>query len=927
MKRDGTKYAVLLSKKFTLFRTKGDALTLCDYIEADSVEIEEEKSLVVTHSEEVDLMLYEVQPKNIDDKKFYQADKIAGFPYVDISKDPVVNSFFVEKDTGKKWIVIKALSSDPIDSFSQVGLKRYYGQESVLISINTEESSTPTDEYQLLTSDMINIRNTTGSEPQTPLDVYETVVTSDIFTVAENDTPKVIISYEGSYSLRATGASGGKIWFILQKSFQPEAGPESWEDVAGTASPFTLLVGQEVRRKIAFSEKIPGGIPAGWKLAYRLKAKRESSLYTVILNSSLITGANPNPAVMIGFEYNYVEPADIEIDVVESAQATDVITLTAGAVFDVTETVSGSDVTTLTIGEVLDITESASGSDVATLTPGAVFDTTETVNGSDATTMTPGAVFDIAEAASGSDIATLTVGAVLESIAESAAISMLFNLLVPDPIFNAPPANPAGQPLVATEVITDTTVTIPAEDTGYPRVRFLYSASMQFIFTGAAGGSCTLQIEKSEDGGAWADVDTAVPLSSTIENHEERTTITATDEYETGIPVSVAVQYRVKVTAATDVSVHSSLIDTNNTAPTCLVSAEYEYDLGLLPGVIDLLTAGSYNSLLIKPDNTLWSCGQGSQGATGQGITGNITTFTKVGVDTDWEQVTVGFQHSFARKSSGTLWSCGLNSSNQLGRTGDVNFFLQVGVDSGWASVSAGGLHTAALRNDGTIWACGLGAYGQLGNGDTAGRSILFQAGTDTDWTEIACSFGNTHALKSNGTLWGCGDGTSGQLGVGGSTNSNVFIQAGTDTDWSSISAGGNFIYAIKSNGTLWSCGSNLDGQLGRMGDNTVFAQVGTDTDWTQVSCGSSFVYARKTNGEIWGCGDDTDGQLGGLSGSTGTMTKLSLATDWSNITCGEKYVFAQNTLSELWTTGTGSQGELGLGDELPRTVFEEVVL
>ncbi|MCL5982580.1 MAG: stalk domain-containing protein, partial [Firmicutes bacterium] len=141
------------------------------------------------------------------------------------------------------------------------------------------------------------------------------------------------------------------------------------------------------------------------------------------------------------------------------------------------------------------------------------------------------------------------------------------------------------------------------------------------------------------------------------------------------------------------------------------------------------VSAGSWRTVAIKTDGTLWAWGM--HGIAAPGVCGIQVRPLRLSRDTDWASVSLvnnyaaGNEHAAAMKTDGTLWAWGNNGSGQLGigidsvpgRTTSTAWLVQVGKDRDWASVSVGGAHTAALKADGTLWTWGLNYHGQLGDG------------------------------------------------------------------------------------------------------------------------------------------------------------------------------------------------------------------
>lgn len=78
-----------------------------------------------------------------------------------------------------------------------------------------------------------------------------------------------------------------------------------------------------------------------------------------------------------------------------------------------------------------------------------------------------------------------------------------------------------------------------------------------------------------------------------------------------------------------------------------------------------------------------------------------------------------GSYHTIALKSDGTLWAWGYNGDGQLGDGTTIyrRSPVQIGTDIHWAQIAAGNEHTIALKSDGSLWAWGNNFNGELGEG------------------------------------------------------------------------------------------------------------------------------------------------------------------------------------------------------------------
>ncbi|MCK4261195.1 MAG: hypothetical protein KAX49_19630 [Halanaerobiales bacterium] len=87
--------------------------------------------------------------------------------------------------------------------------------------------------------------------------------------------------------------------------------------------------------------------------------------------------------------------------------------------------------------------------------------------------------------------------------------------------------------------------------------------------------------------------------------------------------------------------------------------------------------------------------------------------------------VAAGTFHTIALKSDGTVWTWGYNWSGQLG-DGTISHKttpVQVSNLSDITAIAAGDSHTIALKSDGTVWTWGHNYYGQLGDGTTSNKT------------------------------------------------------------------------------------------------------------------------------------------------------------------------------------------------------------
>jgi alpha-tubulin suppressor-like RCC1 family protein len=148
----------------------------------------------------------------------------------------------------------------------------------------------------------------------------------------------------------------------------------------------------------------------------------------------------------------------------------------------------------------------------------------------------------------------------------------------------------------------------------------------------------------------------------------------------------------------------------------------------LTPGVVPSLSgmtgiaADGFHTAAVKDDGTLWTWGSGSYGELGNGSRPMLwpTPVQALGL-TAVAAADAGSYHTLALINDGTLWACGFNFFGELGDGTTTDRAIAVPV-LGMSSVVATGAsyyHTVAIVNDGTVWAWGHNFDYQLGDGTT----------------------------------------------------------------------------------------------------------------------------------------------------------------------------------------------------------------
>jgi alpha-tubulin suppressor-like RCC1 family protein len=339
-------------------------------------------------------------------------------------------------------------------------------------------------------------------------------------------------------------------------------------------------------------------------------------------------------------------------------------------------------------------------------------------------------------------------------------------------------------------------------------------------------------------------------------------------------------------------------------------------------GGVKSFSGGADFMAVILQDGTLSLAGTNTDGKLGLGlpVSALVREPTKLGVDSNWENVSAGAHHVVALKQDGTIWAWGRNVEGQLGTGNNISQIspVQVGINSDWKRVFAGNTHSLAIKQDGSLWAWGGNSNGGLGDGTQIARNTPAQIGTDYDWAEIS-AYDHSLGLKNNGSLWAWGLNTSGQTGVGSVLPVLSPIQVGTSLNWIKISAGLAHSLALRDNGTLWAWGSNGWGET-TVGSRTTPGQIGSETNWKDISAGERCTYALKSNGSLWTTGTGFAGRLGHGSGverdryNINGLTLVGTSTAYRNLPDGGtklNYLLALTSNGDLWGCGSSSGGGL----------------
>lgn len=151
---------------------------------------------------------------------------------------------------------------------------------------------------------------------------------------------------------------------------------------------------------------------------------------------------------------------------------------------------------------------------------------------------------------------------------------------------------------------------------------------------------------------------------------------------------------------------------------------------------------------------------------------GSITQ-VQTGAAITWATVSLGADFACGLDTMGALYCWGSDAAGQLGDGvpgASSPAPVRVGMASDWVEISTGSAHACGRRGAGSLWCWGDDSYGQLGNGDAGTIATPTQVGSATDWISVNAGGSSgigTCGVRDGGVAfcWGVDD--WGQLGVG----------------------------------------------------------------------------------------------------------------------------------------------------------------
>jgi alpha-tubulin suppressor-like RCC1 family protein len=343
---------------------------------------------------------------------------------------------------------------------------------------------------------------------------------------------------------------------------------------------------------------------------------------------------------------------------------------------------------------------------------------------------------------------------------------------------------------------------------------------------------------------------------------------------------------------------------------------------------ITSVAAGTYHTLALKSDGTVWAWGSNPGGLFGDNTTNSSATPGQVSGLTGIVAVAAGYQHSLAVRNDGKVFAWGANGSGQLGDGTTTQQLEPVEVPglTGIVAVAAAENFSLAVKNDGTVWAWGANGSGQLGDGTTTTRPSPVPVSGITDAIGVACchQYGMAHSVvvRSGGGVLTWGHNGYGELGDGSYTSKLLPAAVPGLTGVVEVDAGPGYTMALKSDGTVWAWGYN---DCGRLGNGTTVSgnipvQVSGLTNAVAIAAGVRHSSAVGSDGKVHAWGFHVDGALGDDSMFVSSApVQSSGVTEVAQVAAGHDHVVAVKSNGTVWTWGGNWYHQLGDGTNLSK--------
>jgi alpha-tubulin suppressor-like RCC1 family protein len=317
----------------------------------------------------------------------------------------------------------------------------------------------------------------------------------------------------------------------------------------------------------------------------------------------------------------------------------------------------------------------------------------------------------------------------------------------------------------------------------------------------------------------------------------------------------------------------------------------------ILPSDVRLtsITVASRMACGIARDGSAWCWGDNANFGIGSASVLKNTIATRVNPPTPltFTALTTGSAHACALSSSGAVYCWGINSQGALGNgeTGNSTVPVRVASAAGvtYTAIATASNASCAVTSSGGVQCWGFNDSGQLGNGlaETSRVPVTVSLPSGVAVRSLVGPSNGFHfcALTTTGDLYCWGRNVGGQFGIGTKLFANatpVLVPLPTGARVRAMSSGTTAVCIATTDGALWCQGSGSRGELGTgaLTEQLSFAQVQrpTGTAFDIIRSGFQTTCAVSLTGELYCWGAGTSGQIGnGASADSSLPIKITL--------------------------------------------------
>ena len=336
----------------------------------------------------------------------------------------------------------------------------------------------------------------------------------------------------------------------------------------------------------------------------------------------------------------------------------------------------------------------------------------------------------------------------------------------------------------------------------------------------------------------------------------------------------------------------------------------------------DVISAGAFHTMVVRPDGTVRAWGDNRCGQLGDGTLSQRNSPVRIFGEPDGVRVVAGAAHSFFLGASGVMsaWGDGMFGALGIGTQTGMPAPTPVAGIGGVRQVAAGDGFSVALTVAGSVYAWGDGSAGQLGTGGSTAWSLVpAQVPGLREIRFVAAGRATVYAVDARGEVLVWGDNSYSQAGVeGAGILPEPVPLAGVSGSVTAVSAGAAHALLLTADGKVRSFGANWFGQLGRNNRDAdpapglvVFPMMAEGKRIVAIAAGGYHSLALDEDGNVYAWGAGWSGQNGSGDGADVVIPAL-VKTGVTAITAGMSHSAALGFDGTVYTWGDNARGQLG---------------